>query len=380
MTIATVNASDSTDGMVMLASSSTHRDAPAFSICIPQFNRTSFLIEACRSLVAQSFSSFEVCISDDCSTDGREKELASFLESSGLDFKYARQVRNRRYDGNLRGAIALARGEFIFLLGNDDRLAEPDTLERIQEKLIDAAPVQVALTNYAECESGRRFQRVLRPGILGRGPSAAVRAFRDFSFVSGVILNTSAARQWSTDKWDGSEMYQMYLACRILAAGGNLLGIGEICVEKDIRIARESVDSYASVKVAKKDFSPVVLPMAQIAPLVADAIAPYVSRSALEKTTMLIAAQLLVFTYAFWLVELRRAQSWRYAVSVYRGLAPKRILSSSRIGWLNRSLITLLYAAVGVGGLAMPVRVFQYLQPTLYRLAKRRSALSQAGA
>src|SRR5437868_10033482 len=75
---------------------------PVFSICIPQFNRTSFLIEACRSIVAQNFVECEVCISDDASTDGRHLELLNFLESSPLSYVYRRQVRNLRYDGNLR--------------------------------------------------------------------------------------------------------------------------------------------------------------------------------------------------------------------------------------------------------------------------------------
>jgi glycosyltransferase involved in cell wall biosynthesis len=369
----TVVAEERRENMSVLARSATHLDAPVFSICIPQFNRTSFLIEACKSLAAQTFRSFEVCISDDCSTDGREAELASFLESTGMDFTYARQLRNRRYDGNLRGAISLARGKFIFLLGNDDRLSEPHTLEQLHEKLVEAAPVHVALTNYAQCENGRRFNRVSRPGLMGSGPSAAVRAFRDFAFVSGVILDTSLAKEWSTDKWDGSEMYQMYLACRILAAGGNLLGIGETCIEKDIQIAGESVDSYAAVKLTKTNLSPVILPMAQIAPLVTDAIAPYVTPAALKKITTSIAAQLLVFTYAFWLFEFRRVQSWIYAVSVYRGLSPKRILKGASVGLRNRTLIALLYTAVGFAGLAMPVRLFRSLQPALYSLAKRRS-------
>jgi len=39
--------------------------APLFSICIPQHNRTSFLIEACKSLQSQTFTDFEICISDD---------------------------------------------------------------------------------------------------------------------------------------------------------------------------------------------------------------------------------------------------------------------------------------------------------------------------
>lgn len=367
---AAVNAGAANEEAILLARSKTHRETPVFSICIPQFNRTAFLIEACGSLAAQTFSSFEVCISDDCSTDGREAELTSFLRASGMDFTYARQARNRRYDGNLRGAIALARGKFVFLLGNDDRLAGPGTLERIYEKLAEAAPVHVALTNYAECEKGKEFRRVSRPGTLGGGPAAAVRNFRDFAFVSGVILDTAAARQWSTDRWDGSEMYQMYLACRILAAGGNLLGIDDICVEKDIQIGDDAVESYASVKLAKKDLSPVVLPMAQLGPLVVDAIAPYVSRTRLEKATMSIEAQLLVFTYAFWLVEFRRVQSWKYAVSVYRGLNPKRVLTGSMPSGWRGAAIVLLYRMVGIGGLAAPVRFFEYLRPTLYRLAK----------
>ena len=48
--------------------------------------------------------------------------------------------------------------------------------------------------------------------------ATAVRAFRHFSFVSGVVLDGPAARKMATDKWDGSEMYQMFLGCRMIAA------------------------------------------------------------------------------------------------------------------------------------------------------------------
>src|SRR5438445_5809273 len=92
-------------------------DEPFFSICIPQYNRTSFLIEACKTLIEQTFKSFEVCISDDCSTDGREEELLRCLEQSDLSFVYFRQGQNLRYDGNLRASIDLSEGQYCFLLG-----------------------------------------------------------------------------------------------------------------------------------------------------------------------------------------------------------------------------------------------------------------------
>jgi len=64
----------------------TRVERPFFSICIPQYNRTEFLIEACKSLAGQTFKNFEVCISDDCSTDGMEQELLDYLTTSGLSF------------------------------------------------------------------------------------------------------------------------------------------------------------------------------------------------------------------------------------------------------------------------------------------------------
>src|SRR5437870_4951825 len=91
----------------------SHRE-PFFSICIPQFNRTPFLIAACEVLAKQCFHDFEVCISDDCSTDGRTSELLAFLESSNLQYTFKVQERNARYDGNLRSAIGLAQGRYCF--------------------------------------------------------------------------------------------------------------------------------------------------------------------------------------------------------------------------------------------------------------------------
>src|SRR5688500_1835906 len=111
------------------------RARPFFSICIPQHNRTSFLIQALRTLAAQTFRDFEVCISDDASTDGRESDLLGFLESSGLQHKYVRQEKNLRYDGNLRAAITMASGRYCFLLGNDDGLVSEESLQHVAEAI-----------------------------------------------------------------------------------------------------------------------------------------------------------------------------------------------------------------------------------------------------
>lgn len=85
----------------MVVSNLLH-NTPFFSICVPQHNRTAFLIEACKCLAAQTYRDFEVCISDDRSTDGREQQLLDYLQNSGLSFIYKQQAKNLRYDGNIR--------------------------------------------------------------------------------------------------------------------------------------------------------------------------------------------------------------------------------------------------------------------------------------
>jgi len=63
-------------------------------------------MEALRVLDTQTFTNFEVCISDDVSNDGREKELLDYLESSSLSYVYVRQDKSLRYDANIRASIA----------------------------------------------------------------------------------------------------------------------------------------------------------------------------------------------------------------------------------------------------------------------------------
>jgi hypothetical protein len=344
---------------------------PLLSICIPQHNRTSFIIEACRSLATQTFQDFEVCISDDCSNDGGEQRLLEFLEDSGLSFTWRRQTRNLRYDGNLRAAIDLARGTYVWLMGNDDCLAGPTALEEVVAQIDRNAPVSVALTNFEDYASGAHVSRMPRRGIAGRGPDTAAQTFRNFSFVSGVILKTDAARQHATSRWDGSEMYQVFLAARLIAAGGALLYIDASAVRKDIQIAGESVDSYQARPRLRP--CPIVtrhLPLGQLARLVADAITPYAQAPRRGPLIEHIARQLYLYTYPFWILEYRRVQSWRYALGVCLGLRPAYSLHGLALPLGARLRLALLFWAASALALGLPVGAFDSLRHTLYRFAK----------
>lgn len=343
---------------------------PFFSICIPQYNRTSFLMQACRVLKEQTFQDFELCISDDCSTDGREEELKRFLEELGLAFVYLRQTRNRRYDGNLRSALSLATGDYCLLMGNDDQLAKPTTLEGLHQALLMHPGTGVAVANYAEYAGGRLYRRVRRDRIAAGGPDLAVRCFRNFSFVSGVVLRRDRVQAHSTGQWDGSEMYQMYLGCRILAEGYDLLELEQVAVLKGISIPGESVDSYAASTRCKP--CPVVerrLPLVEMGRLVHQSVLPHAGKRG-NVLGAKIFVQILLFTYPFWIFEYRRVQSWKYALGICLGMRPRNLLRGLPFGLPYAVFLRSLYLAVTCAGLLIPRSIFDSFRPRLHDLAK----------
>jgi hypothetical protein len=347
------------------------KSPPFFSVCVPQYNRTSFLVEAISALGRQTFRDFEICISDDRSTDGREEEVVEALRATGLPFVYKKQEINQRYDGNLRAAIDMSRGQYCYLLGNDDRPATDDEFELLHADIARHGEVGVVISNYRSLADGQTVRRMHHTGLLGAGPQLAAANFRNFSFVSGIVLHGERARAWSTTKWDGSEMYQMYIGSRIIAEGKPLLSLERVAVAKDIQIPGESIDSYK----ARPRLNPCPIverkkTLHLLAQLVFDAVQPYLPPSEHGAMMERLLRQTLVFTYPMWILEYRRVQSWRYAVGVCLGMRPRNLDPNRQLGLARTARVGLLYGAVSVAGLVSPIAAFDRARPALYRLAK----------
>lgn len=347
---------------------------PFFSICIPQYNRTSFLIETLRSLINQTFKNFEVCISDDCSNEGREKDLINFLKQSELCFIYQRQKENRRYDANLRTSIALARGSFCFLLGNDDCLKSPITLFDLHQKLQGLHNVGVAISNYENFKTGKKFRRIKKTKIIGSGPHVAATHFRNFSFIGGILLERRAAQRHTTEKWDGSEMYQMFIGCRIIAEGASLVGIDTVTVRQSVQIEGKTVDSIAArPKIWPCQIVERRIPLNEFARVAVDAVNPFLRSNEKQLIAQKIFSQFLFFTYPFWIFEYRSIQSWNYALGICIGMRPRNIFLQLHLSWFSKIYLTSLYLGATFFGLVIPRKIFNNLQPFLYTIAKNYS-------
>lgn len=92
-------------------------DMPLVSVVVPSYNHAKHISKAIDSVLGQSFSSFELLISDDRSPDNSWEVISSFTDQRIRAF---RQERNLGPVGNLVFLMQQARGKYIALLNSDD--------------------------------------------------------------------------------------------------------------------------------------------------------------------------------------------------------------------------------------------------------------------
>jgi glycosyltransferase involved in cell wall biosynthesis len=115
---------------MMLAESAA---TPLVSFIVPTFNSQATLARALQSLADQTCRDFEVLIHDGASNDdtlGIARSFAARLPSLQIDSRPDRGV----YDAINRG-VAAARGDWVLVLGSDDRLHAADTLASLEAVL-----------------------------------------------------------------------------------------------------------------------------------------------------------------------------------------------------------------------------------------------------
>ena len=91
-------------------------DAELVSVVIPCYNQAHFLSEAIESVLAQSYSNFEVIVVDDGSTDNTS-EVAAHYPGVRLVCQENQGVSGARNSG-----LAVSKGEYVVFLDADERL------------------------------------------------------------------------------------------------------------------------------------------------------------------------------------------------------------------------------------------------------------------
>lgn len=102
-------------------------DTPFFSIVIPTFNSSSTLSFALESIVDQVYKNFEVLVMDGNSEDNTVQIAKDFNDAR---IKIISEPDNGIYDAMNKG-VALAKGEWLYFLGSDDKFYSNDVLGKV---------------------------------------------------------------------------------------------------------------------------------------------------------------------------------------------------------------------------------------------------------
>lgn len=116
------------------------------SIVLPVYNGSQYLRESIDSILAQTYTNWELLILDDCSTDDSPR-IAKEYEQNDPRIHYYRNPRNLRLPRNLNRGFSLAKGDYLTWTSDDNRY-RPTALERMHTALKMSPTAQFA---FASC-------------------------------------------------------------------------------------------------------------------------------------------------------------------------------------------------------------------------------------
>lgn len=100
---------------------------PILSLCIPTYNRAEILRKNLHYIYEQlknvDSNEIEIIVSDNCSLDNT-REIVVKMQHNGMPIAYSRNTDNVGADRNFLKCMRLAQGKYVYLLGDDDFLAD----------------------------------------------------------------------------------------------------------------------------------------------------------------------------------------------------------------------------------------------------------------
>ncbi|WP_170094670.1 glycosyltransferase [Simplicispira suum] len=141
-------------------------DLPLVTFVLLTYNQEDYIREAVQAAVCQEFSSIEIILSDDCSTDGTFDIMREFVKSYNGPHKIIlnRTRKNLGICGHLNSILKIAQGEIIINAAGDD-ISLPNRTKLLYERFLADGEKTVAVFSNAEVvnfqgDRQRRFFRV----------------------------------------------------------------------------------------------------------------------------------------------------------------------------------------------------------------------------
>jgi glycosyltransferase involved in cell wall biosynthesis len=108
---------------------------PLISICIPAYKNATYVSRLLRSVAVQTFSNYEIIITDDSPGNEVQNVLTSFQQ---LPLRYVKNQPAEGMPANWNKGLLLANGEWIKMMHDDDWFDTPNALQVFADTAISS--------------------------------------------------------------------------------------------------------------------------------------------------------------------------------------------------------------------------------------------------
>lgn len=136
------------------------------SICIPAYRDAEGLERLLTSIAGQTYTQYEVIVSDDSPDDACENVAAKFMDTASgtpqerkMQISYERHAATGRPADNWNAALSKAKGTYIKMMLHDDWFTAADSLERFVQLLDTHREVPFAFSGTEQVSEDCRFAR-----------------------------------------------------------------------------------------------------------------------------------------------------------------------------------------------------------------------------
>lgn len=195
---------------------------PLLSIIVPTYGRAEHVGPLIDSVLEQQFDDWEFVIAEDHSP--RRDEVRAVVESYatrvGPRIRFHQNETTLGYDANFRNLVELARGEYLFVMGDDDRVA-PGAFDAAARAIEQYPNLGVIIRAYAVFSGEpsnvlKTLRHWKHECVFPAGPRAIVAAHRRLVAMAGIVMHRDSAQKYADDRFDGTLFYQQWLAANIL--------------------------------------------------------------------------------------------------------------------------------------------------------------------
>lgn len=136
----------------------THYHTPLVSVCIPTYKNPELLNRCLKSIFEQSYSNFELIITDD-SPDDAVAEVVKNYEDSRI--KYIKNTTPLGSPENWNEGLRQAKGDYIKIMHHDDWFAVPDALQAYMDEALKSGSDFICANCYNVGPNSKKKHNIL---------------------------------------------------------------------------------------------------------------------------------------------------------------------------------------------------------------------------